>query len=184
MTSGFLCKLYKRGQRKKKNTKRGSDYTCGKNTKLSPIKTVKTLEKQSYTRSYPQYTQKKTTSVVQDKGCQVRKFVLGFVIKSQKKGKNQMFSRDTTFLDKYGKINDLAVNTGIERKEIYYWNNEKNKRTIIFIFIKLYLLFWRFCAIIYSRGRREKELLHFCKAEPKTEKGAGIYELYSKRKEH
>ena len=61
---------------------------------------AKTYVKQSYTRSYPQYAQKKSTSVVREKSCQVRKFVLGFVIKSQKKRKRGELCRQMTFLDK------------------------------------------------------------------------------------
>jgi len=64
----------------------------------------------------------------------------------------------------------LAVNVILVVKEINYLQNEKNKRTISINNIKLYLLFEKVCAIIYSRGRREKELLHFCKAESITEK--------------
>ena len=136
-----------------------------KKTELSPGKTSRTLEKQSYTRSYPQYAQKSTTSVVHEKRCQGRKFVLEFVIKSQKKGGRENGHPKNTFLDNIQKMHDLAVNTGKAGKERNYCNNEKNIRTIMIFFIKLYLLFWGFCGIIYSRGRREKELLHFCKTE-------------------
>ena len=83
---------------------------CGKNTELSPEKSVKTLGKQSYTRSYPQYAQKKSTSVVREKSCQVRKFVLGFVIKSQKKGRKEIACRKTVFLDNWVQFINLPVN--------------------------------------------------------------------------
>ena len=105
-----------------------------------------------------------------EKGCQGRKFVLGFVIKSQKKGRKEKLCRIMPFLDKRAGMLYLAVNGILQAKEVNYLQNRKNKRTIIRKNIKLYLLFRRFCAIIYSRGRREKELLHFCKAEPITEK--------------
>lgn len=65
----------------------------------------KRCEKHSYARSYPQYTQKSTTSVVYGTGCQGRKFVLGFVIKSQKNTKIKVSLLNTTFLDK-SKINE------------------------------------------------------------------------------
>jgi len=71
-----------------------------KNIELSPRKRRITREEHSYTRSYPQYPQKSTTSVVYKKRCQVRMFVLGFVIKSQIKGKKEWVSRNVTFLDK------------------------------------------------------------------------------------
>ena len=79
-----------------------------KNIKLSPEKIRITRGKHSYTRSYPQYPQKSTTSVVQQKACQVRMFVLEFVIKSQIKGKKQGVSRNTTFLDKCSNVKRFA----------------------------------------------------------------------------
>ena len=68
--------------------------------KLSPEKTRITRGEHSYTRSYPQYPQKSTTRVVYENSCQVRKFVLEFVIKSQKKAEREEVRRNTTFLDK------------------------------------------------------------------------------------
>ena len=91
-----------------------------KNIKLSPGKTWITYGKHSYTRSYPQYAQKSTTSVVQQKACQVRMFVLEFVIKSQIKGKKEMVCRKVAFLDKSFKVDDLAGNAVKQVKEMHY----------------------------------------------------------------
>ena len=79
-----------------------------KNIELSPRKRRITREEHSYTRSYPQYPQKSTTSVVYKKRCQVRMFVLGFVIKSQIKGKKEGVSRKVTFLDKRKLISAIS----------------------------------------------------------------------------
>ena len=100
MTSAVLCKLYKRIVKGEEKDRKGFFAFCGRNTKLSPEKTRITRGEHSYTRSYPQYPQKSTTSVVQQNGCQVRKFVLEFVIKSQKKAEKKEVRRNTTFLDK------------------------------------------------------------------------------------
>ena len=100
MTSAVLCKLYKRIVKGEEKDRKGFFAFCGRNTKLSPEKTRITRGEHSYTRSYPQYPQKSTTSVVYKKRCQVRMFVLGFVIKSQIKGKKEGVSRNATFLDK------------------------------------------------------------------------------------
>ena len=91
-----------------------------KKQKLSPEKTSKIVEKQSYTRSYPQYAQKRTTSVVHENRCQVRKYVLEFVIKSQIKGNGKMFCRETAFLDKRHKMPNLPVNIEKQPKERNY----------------------------------------------------------------
>ena len=100
LTTLFLCKLYKTGLWGGKRRLIDFSVFQWKNKKLSPGKTWKTRGKHSYTRSYPQYPQKSTTSVVRKKACQVRKFVLGFVIKSQIIGEKVGISRKATFLDK------------------------------------------------------------------------------------
>ncbi len=73
----------------KRNREKGAakffeNADCGKTQTYPQGKTKKVRRKRSYARSYPQYAQKSTTSVVQEKACQARKFVLEFVIKSQK----------------------------------------------------------------------------------------------------
>ena len=141
MTSSLLCKLYKTVLKEAVGRKIQFSLFQWKNVKLSPEKTRITHGKHSYTRSYPQYSQNRTTSVVQEKCCQVRMFVLEFVIKSQIKGEKQMSCRDEAFLDKWHCCKNLPVNAWKQGKEMHYWNNEKNKRTIIIFFIKLYLLF-------------------------------------------
>jgi len=100
LTSGFLCKLYKSRLKQEEIQKTDFSMFQWKNIKLSPEKTQITRGEHSYTRSYPQYPQKSTTSVVHENSCQVRKFVLEFVIKSQKKVEKEEVRRNTTFLDK------------------------------------------------------------------------------------
>jgi len=64
---------------------------CGKLFSYPPFFESKMCAKCGYARSYPQCEQLYTTGVVYLDPCQVRMFVLVFVIKSQKQAKNELF---------------------------------------------------------------------------------------------